>query len=183
MDQVGLQRFRRRAQIVFQASMESLNPRMRIGDVLREFLMVHGTPRGSRPEEVRALLERVGLPPGIVELRPHELSAGQRQRVGIARALAVSPELVVLDEPVSALDVSVRAQVMNLLLTLQSELALTYLFISHDLAVVHHMSDRITVVHEGKVVEEGPPDVVLQQPAHPYTRALTDSALPWTVRM
>jgi peptide/nickel transport system ATP-binding protein len=178
MDRKALARFRRRAQMVFQDPLESLNPRMTAGETVREALRVAGTPRERLRERAEELLDRVGLTPGVLASHPHELSGGQRQRVGIARALAVDPAVLVLDEPVSALDVSVQARILNLLLGLQDALALSYLFISHDLAVVRRMSDHLLVMREGRVVEEGPPDMVVVQSSHPYTRILVNATLP-----
>ena len=168
---------RRRAQIVFQDPLGSLNPRMRVRATLGEVLrVVGGRSREEEAEAVPALLDRVGLPAQVAAAFPHALSGGQRQRVGIARALAVEPEFLVLDEPVSALDVSVQARILNLLLDLQERMGLTYLFISHDMAVVRRMSDRIAVLRGGRVVEVGPAEEVVARPSHPYTRALLAAA-------
>jgi len=175
----ALKRFRRRAQIVFQDPAGALNPRLSAGAALTESMKVHGLiPPGADPgERVRELLVRVGLQPEHERSHPHELSGGQRQRLGIARALSVEPEVLILDEPVSALDASVRAQVVNLLLELQRELGLTYLFIAHDLPLVEHVSDTIAVMYLGRVVELAPASAVYSRPRHPYTRALL-SAVP-----
>lgn len=169
-----LRRFRRRAQIVFQDPFSSLNPRMQVGTALAEVLTVHGVAADAaeRRQRVRRLLERVELAPHLAERHPHELSGGQRQRVGIARALAVEPELLVLDEPVSALDVPVRRQILGLVRNLQREFGLTCLFIAHDLSVVEKVSDRVAVMYLGRIVELAPAPVVFSRPAHPYTRAL-----------
>lgn len=178
LDRKGLQRFRRRVQIIFQDPYGSLNPRMTVGDTLREVLHVHRLARGAAADRrVRELLDLVGLSPSHAGRYPHEFSGGQRQRVGIARALAVEPEFIVCDEPVSALDVSVQAQILNLLLDLQGELGLTYLFIAHDLSVVEHLSDRIAVMYLGRIVEVGETEQVIGTPRHPYTKALL-SAVP-----
>ncbi|MCI0690326.1 MAG: ABC transporter ATP-binding protein [Sporichthyaceae bacterium] len=169
-------RARRRVQMVFQDPHSSLNERFTVGATLREVLAVHKlVPKARRPDRVRELLGQVGLAASTADRYPHELSGGQRQRVGIARALAVDPRILVLDEPVSALDVSVRAEVMNLLIRLRDELALTYVFISHDLSMVRHISDRIAVMYLGRIVELGPWLAVSDRPRHPYTQALHDA--------
>jgi oligopeptide/dipeptide ABC transporter ATP-binding protein len=169
---------RRDMQIIFQDPYSSLNPRMTVGEIVREPLVVHrrGT-RAQQVDKVRALFETVGLTGDMLDRYPHEFSGGQRQRVGIARALALEPKLVIADEPVSALDVSVQSQVLNLMLRLQRDMGLTYVFISHDLAVVEHVSDTIAVMYLGKVVEKGPAARIFEKPAHPYTRALV-AAIP-----
>jgi peptide/nickel transport system ATP-binding protein len=171
-----LKDFRRQAQMVFQDSYASLNPRLTIEDSIAFAPQVHGLPRAQAVERARDLLSRVGLDPRrFAERYPHELSGGQRQRVNIARALALQPRLVVLDEAVSALDKSVEAQVLNLLLDLKDEFKLTYVFISHDLNVVRYMSDRVMVMYLGQVVEMGASEDLFNQPLHPYTRALLSS--------
>ena len=168
-----MRRMRREMQIVFQDPYASLNPRMTVGDIVGEPLLVHGVGnRRSRKETVRRLLDVVGFDPGYVNRYPHEFSGGQRQRIGIARALALNPKLIVCDEPVSALDVSIQAQILNLLKDLQHDFGLTYLFIAHDLAVVRTMSDRIAVMNRGKLVEIGPAEQVYTHPENDYTKAL-----------
>jgi oligopeptide/dipeptide ABC transporter ATP-binding protein len=173
----ALRRYRERVQLVFQDPYASLNPRIAVGRAIEEVLAVHRIEgdRASRRQKVLALLADVGLGPEHASRYPHELSGGQRQRVGIARALAVGPELLLLDEPVSSLDVSVQAQIINLLEDLQEEHGLGYLFIAHDLAVVHHIADRVAVMYLGEIVEEGTVDEVYEHPRHPYTRALLAS--------
>jgi oligopeptide/dipeptide ABC transporter ATP-binding protein len=172
----ALRRKRREIQVVFQDPWGSLNPRMRVGTALREPIAVHRLlPRRQQPERVAELLTLVGLPPDMARRYPHELSGGQRQRVGIARALATGPRLVVADEPVSALDVSVRAQIVNLLADLQRRLGLAMLFIAHDLALVEQLADRVAVMYLGRIVEEGTSKDLFARPQHPYTATLLAS--------
>ncbi|HBS28286.1 MAG TPA: peptide ABC transporter substrate-binding protein [Phycisphaerales bacterium] len=175
----GLKRLRREMQIIFQDPAGSLNPRMRIASIVGEPLTVHGLVRdkGELRQRVEELLERCGMKRSAADRYPHEFSGGQRQRIGIARALALKPRFVVCDEPTSALDVSVQSQILNLLTDLRDEFGLSYLFISHDMAVVQHICDRIAVMFQGRIVESGPRDRVLGAPAHEYTRALL-SAVP-----
>jgi oligopeptide transport system ATP-binding protein len=178
MSRGDLRKMRRDMQIVFQDPYASLNPRMTVGNIVSEPLEIHGIgTRRSRAENVRRLLEVVGFNPDFTNRYPHEFSGGQRQRIGIARALMLNPKLIVCDEPVSALDVSIQAQILNLLKDLQRDFGLTYLFIAHDLAVVRTMSDRIAVMNKGKLVEVGPAHQVYSNPQDPYTKALL-SAVP-----
>ena len=172
-----LRQKRRLIQMVFQDPYSALNPRRTAGGALDEVLQVHrlSGDAGGRARRVTELLEMVGLPPQFAGRYPHEMSGGQRQRIGIARALAVEPRVLLLDEPVSALDVSVRAEIMNLLVRLRGELGLSYLFISHDFAMVRHLSDRVAVMYLGRIVEIGSWNEVLDRPRHPYTRALRDA--------
>jgi ABC-type oligopeptide transport system ATPase subunit len=164
---------RREMQIIFQDPVGSLNPRMRVGRIVGEPLLVHGLARGDDLRaRVKGLLERCGLWAEAADRYPHEFSGGQRQRIGIARALALNPRLIVCDEPTSALDVSIQSQILNLLDDLQDEFGLSYLFISHDMAVVHHLCDRIAVMLDGRIVEQGPRDQVINDPQHDYTRSL-----------
>jgi oligopeptide transport system ATP-binding protein len=174
----GLRRMRRRMQIIFQDPYGSLDPRMTVSSIIGEPIETHHLAEGeAKKERVADLLRLVGLDPNYVNRYPHEFSGGQRQRIGVARALAVEPEFIVCDEPISALDVSIQAQVLNLLTDLRARLGLTYLFVAHDLSVVKHISDRVAVMYLGKIVELGPPDLVYTVPGHPYTRALL-SAVP-----
>src|SRR5438445_2667490 len=173
LNKAGMRQVRRELQVVFQDPYASLNPRMTVGDIVSEPLLVHDIGnRGSRRRSAEQLLEVVGFNPDFINRYPHEFSGGQRQRIGIARALALNPSLIVCDEPVSALDVSIQAQILNLLKDLQAEFGLAYLFIAHDLAVVRTMSDRIAVMNRGKIVEEGPAEEVYSNPQDPYSPAL-----------
>ncbi len=178
LDETELRPLRRRMQMVFQDPFASLNPRHSVGRIVGEPMRVHGlASRGEVGGHVRRLLETVGLPADAASRYPHEFSGGQRQRIGVARAIAVNPDFIVADEPVSALDVSIQAQIVNLLEELQTDLELTYLFIAHDLAVVRHISDRIAVMYLGSIVEVSPADALYENPLHPYTISLL-SAIP-----
>jgi len=173
-----LRKMRRRMQIIFQDPYSSLNPRMTVGSIISEPIETHNLASGkAKQERVKELLALVGLNPNFTNRYPHEFSGGQRQRIGVARSLAVEPEFIVCDEPISALDVSIQAQVLNLLVELREQFGLTYLFIAHDLSVVRHISDRVGVMYLGKIAEIGPPSAIYETPAHPYTRALL-SAVP-----
>jgi oligopeptide/dipeptide ABC transporter ATP-binding protein len=173
-----LRQMRRRMQMIFQDPYASLNPRMTVGDIIGEPLLVHNISKGKeRRERVQELLKVVGLNPYFVNRYPHEFSGGQRQRIGVARALAVNPDFIICDEPISALDVSIQAQIINLLEDLQGEFHLTYLFIAHDLSVVRHISDRVAVMYLGKIVELTGRKELYDNPLHPYTKALL-SAVP-----
>jgi peptide/nickel transport system ATP-binding protein len=177
LSQARYRPLRSKIQIIFQDPYASLNPRMRVRDVLDEALDTHGLARGARRlPRIHALLQQVGLRPEHAERFPHEFSGGQRQRIGIARALAVEPEFIVADEPLSALDVSIQAQVVNLLGELKAQLGLTLLFISHDLDVVEYLCDRVVVLYLGKVMEIAPTQALYENPGHPYTRALLAAA-------
>jgi oligopeptide/dipeptide ABC transporter ATP-binding protein len=177
LDKPALRPLRRRMQMIFQDPYSSLNPRLKVRDIVEEAFRIHGIgTKRDRPDRVAALLARVGLTADAMERYPHEFSGGQRQRIGIARALAVEPVFVVADEPVSALDVSVQAQVLNLLLDLQRSLGLAMLFIAHDLAVVQYVSDRVVVMYLGRVMEVAAAEAIYRRPLHPYTVALLEAA-------
>ncbi|NKB68074.1 MAG: ATP-binding cassette domain-containing protein [Candidatus Latescibacteria bacterium] len=176
LDRRSLRARRRRMQMVFQDPYSALNPRLRVGRIIGEALRIHGlASRGEMEGRVAGLLDLVGLPASAARRYPHEFSGGQRQRIGIARALAVEPRFIVADEPVSALDVSIQAQIINLLQDLQRDLALSFFFITHDLGVVRHIADRVAVMYLGRLVEIGRPEQIYATPAHPYTRALLAS--------
>lgn len=173
LNREDLRRLRPRMQFIFQDPYESLNPRMRVGEIVGEGLEVHRMAQGrEKAERVSEILEKVGLHPGDAMRYPHEFSGGQRQRIGIARAISLHPELIVADEPVSALDVSIQAQILNLLMDLRDQLGLTYLFISHDLRIVKHISDRIAVMYLGKMAEIANGEDLFRRPLHPYTQTL-----------
>jgi len=178
-DPKAMEKLRRDMQIIFQDPYSSLNPRRTVGKIIGEGLVIHGVASGQeREERVKELMEIVGLLPEHINRYPHEFSGGQRQRIGVARALALNPKLIIADEPVSALDVSIQAQILNLLVKLQGQFDLTYLFISHDLSVVRHISDRVAVMYLGRVVELAESDNLYNQPFHPYTEALMSAAPP-----
>lgn len=173
-----MRRLRRRMQVIFQDPYASLNPRMTVEAIVSEPLKTFGVARGDElRRHVQEILKKVGLDPRYIRRYPHEFSGGQRQRIGIARAIALNPDLIVADEPISALDVSIQAQILNLLKSIQKELELTYVFIAHDLAAVRHISDRIAVMYLGKIVEVGATEDIITRPQHPYTKALI-SAIP-----
>jgi oligopeptide transport system ATP-binding protein len=174
-DRKKLKWFRKMVQMIFQDPHSSLDPRMTVGESIGEALIIH--EMGEDGSNVAGLLEKVGLPPDFASRYPHELSGGQKQRIGIARALAVQPKLIIADEPVSALDISIQAQILNLLIDLQKEYGLTYIFIAHNLSVIRHIADRVAVMYLGKIVEQGITDEIFSSPLHPYTHALL-SAIP-----
>ncbi|MXW10488.1 MAG: ABC transporter ATP-binding protein [Gammaproteobacteria bacterium] len=171
-----LRALRPRMQMIFQDTHSSLNPRLSVGRSIAEPLLEHmSMTRGQRQNRVGELMSIVGLDPKLAGRLPHEFSGGQRQRVGIARALALKPDLIICDEPISSLDISIQAQIVNLLADIQEEFGLTYLFISHDLRMVRHLCDRVAVMNEGRIVEMAPADALFREPGHPYTRALLSS--------
>jgi len=173
-----MRRRRRDMQLIFQDPFASLDPRMTVSRLIEEPMVIHGVgDRAERARRVRRLLDQVGLPGGAAERYPHEFSGGQRQRISIARAIALGPKLIVADEPVSALDVSIQSQILNLMQDLKAELGLSYVFISHDLAVIEHVSDRVAVMYLGQIVESAPAETLYREPKHPYTQALI-SAIP-----
>lgn len=177
LDRARLRALRRRMQIIFQDPFSSLDPRTRVGQVLAEAVRLHGLrEKNLIPDRVRELLGFVGLRPEVAERYPHEFSGGQRQRIAIARALAVEPDLIICDEPVSALDLSIQAQVVNLLAELRDRLGVSYLFISHDMAVVRHLATSVGVLYSGRIVESGPADKIFSDPRHPYTRMLLSAS-------
>ena len=178
LDREGMLPYRRRMQMIYQDPYASLNPRMSVGDIVSEPLIIHGdgSNRAQRREKVAALFQRVGLRPRLMDSYPHEFSGGQRQRIGIARALALGPDLIVGDEPVSALDVSIQAQIINLMMDLQDEFNLSWLFVAHDLAVVEHISHRVAVMYLGRIVEMTTRRTLFEMPLHPYTEALLSAA-------
>ncbi len=173
LDEKGLRQLRKEIQMIFQDPQSSLDPRMTVGDSIGEALLIHGMKdEEERLERVGELLKLVGLEPGVASRYPHEFSGGEKQRIGIARAIAVNPRLVVADEPVSALDVSIQAQILNLMMDLKEKFDMAYLFIAHDLSVIRHISDRVAVMYLGKIVEMAEKEELFRRPLHPYTQAL-----------